>query len=150
VDWEPSTVATPEDAQNYAQYLEKMATSLHAHGIQVTVDIASWSGIWNWTALAATSVDRLITMDTYTNNFTTFASHLDRAVAAFGLSHLGVGLSTTDLSKNSTLPQAEVTKRFNMLIQYGVQEVDIWDMPIPDFWWPLLDQFLGSGATSVA
>lgn len=66
IDWEPTTDALPADAIAYANFLDTLSKALHAVGVQVTADVATWSTIWNLTALAATDIDALITMSTYT------------------------------------------------------------------------------------
>jgi len=84
----------------------------------------------------------MMQMDTYTNNFTRFQSSLQKGIAQIGPAKLGVGLSTLDLSTNATMSPAEVQARFDYIAQFPVLQVDIWQMPIPDFWWDLLKQFL--------
>ena len=49
----------------YADFLTKFGDALHAHGKVLTVDVASWSHIWNYSAIAASSVDRMMVMSTY-------------------------------------------------------------------------------------
>ena len=62
-----------QDAAAYVSFLSVFATELHGAGFRVSVDVASWSPFWDFDAIAAkTAVDTLITMDTYTSNFTRF------------------------------------------------------------------------------
>jgi hypothetical protein len=43
-----------------------MGQHLHTNGLKLTVDVASWNHIWNWTLIAESQADRVITMTTYT------------------------------------------------------------------------------------
>ena len=70
IDWEPPSGAVPKatraDALAYANFLDTLAGALHAHSppLLVSVDVATWSEIWNLTAIAATRVDAIFTMST--------------------------------------------------------------------------------------
>eukprot|EP01006_Ploeotia_vitrea_P060021 TRINITY_DN75169_c0_g1_i1.p1 TRINITY_DN75169_c0_g1~~TRINITY_DN75169_c0_g1_i1.p1 ORF type:complete len:291 (+),score=129.49 TRINITY_DN75169_c0_g1_i1:3-875(+) len=145
IDWEPtSRNATLEDAQQYAAFLDRMAQQLKQRAnLRVTVDISSWSNIWhNWTALADTAVDRVITMSTYTNNFTTFSTNVKRGVDQIGVDKLGVGLASYNLATNQSFSLAEVKERFALIAQLDVQEVDIWRAPIPAAFWYAIKHWL--------
>jgi hypothetical protein len=48
----PHNDCSAEDGNAYALFLSTFADALHAHGFTVTVDIASWSPFWNFTAIA--------------------------------------------------------------------------------------------------
>jgi hypothetical protein len=37
---------------------------------------------------------------------------------------------------------AQLAERFNLIAQHGIDEIDIWDMPVPQAWLPLLEKFL--------
>jgi hypothetical protein len=149
VDWEPAHGnPTALDASNYAGFLGRIAARLRTIDVQLTVDVASWSGIWNWTDLAAEQgIDRYMIMDTYTNRLSTFHSRLQKAVHAFD-SRAGIGMSTLNLATNQSLTQQEVESRFDLILNAtaagGIvpREIAIWDMPIPEYWWPLIDKFL--------
>ena len=99
IDFEPSdpkTNATQDDAQNYAIFLNRFSDAMHqgrllprgptggnVNGFRLSVDTARWSTIWNMTELAATEIDTLITMDTYTSNLNGFASSLKQVIELF-------------------------------------------------------------------
>lgn len=141
IDWEPTTGAgapdpTPADTAAYAQFLDTLARGLHAHGIAVSVDVATWSPIWNLTAIAATAVDYVMTMNTYTSDWTTFQKELALSVAQIPLSKLVVGLEPSD-----GLSAQEVAQRFTALTAAGVHQIALWRTPIPDVWWPYLNAF---------
>lgn len=91
-DWEPTTPdVTPEDALAYAEFLDTLAEALHSVDAVLTVDIAHWGPIWNFTALAATSVDHFMTMGTYTDDAAAWTKYVDDAVRIFSPNQLVVG-----------------------------------------------------------
>ena len=98
--------------------------------------------IWNYSALAATHVDRFITMSTYTSNLTSFVVHASAAVDAFGVDQLGVGLASYHLDTNATWAAWELQGRFALIEYAAVQEVDIWLSPVPDQMMPYLRRFV--------
>lgn len=54
------------DAQKFAKFLQAFGTALHAHGLSLGVDVASWNHIWNFTLLGSDSgIDTIYNMDTY-------------------------------------------------------------------------------------
>jgi hypothetical protein len=88
IDFEPTSAATPQDAADYAKFLDDFAGELHKHGKKLTVAIASWNAIWNWTLLAQTKVDKLMIMSTYTGNWTLFEKFINQGVQQIGLEKL--------------------------------------------------------------
>ncbi len=122
---------------------------MHGIGKQLTVDVGRWSQVFNYPALAATALDRILIMDTYCSNFTTFQERLVSAVRDVGLAKLGVGLSTLNLNTNQPFSAAEIAERFELVSAVGVSQIDLWLMPIPDAnnnmgtsWIPFLSKFL--------
>eukprot|EP01100_Stratorugosa_tubuloviscum_P000240 TRINITY_DN104_c3_g2_i1.p1 TRINITY_DN104_c3_g2~~TRINITY_DN104_c3_g2_i1.p1 ORF type:complete len:278 (-),score=129.90 TRINITY_DN104_c3_g2_i1:153-986(-) len=139
VDFEPTTTATNQDAQDYANFLTKFANALHQVGKKLTVDAATWNPIWNYTLLGQTSVDRICIMSTYTNNDSSFLKNLDLAVSQIPLSKLGIGIEN-DWDPQLTEDQVEL--RFTSTQQAGVNEIDIWKMPMPSsFWWDQIQTY---------
>lgn len=61
--------ATQQDAENYVKFLNLFADELHKFNMKLTVDIATWNSLWNWTLLATSKVDKLCLMSTYTCKF---------------------------------------------------------------------------------
>ena len=55
----------------------------------------------------------------------------------------GVGLETVN-DDNHNLPytEQEIAERFNLIYQNNVQQIDIWDMPIPANWWKYINKFV--------
>ena len=71
VDWEPTDgagnpVPTAADATAYAAFLTVFSDAMHQAGLVTSVDVATWSAIWNLTAIGESSVDMVISMGTYT------------------------------------------------------------------------------------
>ena len=108
IDWEPTSGGgapdpTEEDAQAYAAFLDRFSRALHSAGpYQVSVAVATWSEIWNLTALAGTAVDYIATMSTYTGNLTTWEAQFAHARQAIPLSKLVIGLETVNTEVIST------------------------------------------------
>lgn len=142
LDWEPTDDVTAQDGTDYAAFIQTFADALHAHDLKLTADIATWSPIWNYTAIAATSVDMGISMGTYTSTDTSFTSQLNTLVSNFTAVRSGVGLETVNASTDSRMPMDEVAWRFQQIKLSGAVEVDLWAMPVPPLWWPLLDDFI--------
>lgn len=75
---------TTEDATAYAAFLNHAAASLHsAPGgpYTLSVDVASWSVFWDWDAIAATDIDRVMVMVTHTTHHMPHAASLFVALA---------------------------------------------------------------------
>lgn len=154
LDWEPvasNTTApvTTDDAIAYANFIGVFAEALQKQGLELGVDIATWvtvSGgptLWNYTAIAATSVDHGISMGTYTNNDDSFTNQLNLVTQAFGARAV-VGLDTVNASDGSAIVDSEVAFRFNAIEEAGVDSIAIWDMPIPENFWPYIESFLAN------
>ena len=145
VDWEPvdgkgAPTPTSADALAYAGFLDTLAKALHAAGpYQLSVAVATWSPIWNLTAIGATDVDFVASMGTYTGGFATWRRQLGELLAAVPRSKAVVGLETTnDDNGGRPFTTDELKERFDALSSAGVRAVGIWRSPIPDNWWPFL------------
>ena len=138
IDWEPPAADKPTaaDAAAYAAFLDALARARHAHGLLVTVDVATWSKIWDMRAIGATAVDAVFTMNTYTAGDALWAQQLAEDVAAVPADKLVVGLQTTAHGK--PFNASDVALRFNAIKAAGVRRVGIWDAPVPDAWGPFL------------
>jgi len=141
LDWEPTDNVTDEDGIRYAEFIETFSQALHQHHLLLSVDVATWSPIWNYTAIAATSVDMIISMGTYTSTDSSFSKQLDLLLSSFGSERSGVGLETVNASTSERISLDEVVWRFQQISLSGAREVDIWCMPVPPLWWPLLRSF---------
>jgi hypothetical protein len=141
VDWEPTSgngapAPTPDDTVAYAAFLNALADGLHAHALQVSVDVATWSPIWNLTLIGQTHVDYVMTMNTYTSDWATWQKELAIVLQDIPLSKLVVGMET-----DVALTSQDVANRFAALDAAGVRQIALWRTPIPDIWWPFLDKF---------
>lgn len=136
IDWEPLASApsppTPSDAAAYAQFLHQFALKLWSSGLVLTVDIASWSQLYDFTLLndAFRSIpgSRLITMDTYATNSTSWDHAFSKAIGAIDTTVLGVGLMLCDDSTGTPLPIPELERRLNVLNRYQIEQIDVSDM----------------------
>jgi len=150
IDWEPNEGATAEDAQLYANFLTTFANAMHKNKFKVTVDVAQWSPIWNFTLLGQTTVDRVMNMETYSGNDTQFIQELDYAIETIGLEKLGVGVQIVNPTTSELLTQSQVEFRFVESAKRGVQEIDIWRSPLPPYWWPVIGNFSDNTTTPQA
>ncbi len=148
IDFEPAQMANASVAAAYASFLTGFADALHQHGKKLTVDIATWNPIWNFTALANTTVNTLYDMGTYASPSLNFAAALGYANDTIPHSKLGVGLITVNVNNGAVLQNYSVSARFIALESYGVLKIAVWDMPLASYWWPYLHQFIGTGSVS--
>ena len=140
VDWEPTGPATSQDAADYATFMNQFSDAMHAAGKKLTMTYASWNPIWNLTLLGKTNVDKIMTMSTYTANFTTFHKKLSEAIySGVPLSKLGIGLQD---DTSTPIDATEIKLRCSMIRATGVEEIDIWQAPIPDYWLDPLRRFV--------
>ena len=142
-DWEPSTgsgdpVPTPQDTAAYAAFLGVASDALHAAGLKVSVDVATWSKIWDLAAIGKTSIDMVISMGTYTDNWTSWQAQLNDLLNAVPLGKAVVGFESTRPSDGLPYNETQLKERFDALKVRGVRSVGIWKSPIPDNFWPYL------------
>lgn len=145
LDWEPTgNDVTDEDGLDYAKFIDTFAKALHEVGLKLTVDYATWSPIWNVTAIADTAADKLISMGTYTSTDSSFSHQLEILMDAVGGdgSRAGVGLENVNASTGERISLNEILWRFDEIVNSGAQEIDIWRMPVPPLWWPLIENFV--------
>lgn len=140
IDFEPTVNAQPADTVNYAAFLTKLADALHTNGKKLTVDVATWNPLWNYTLLSQTTVDRINVMGTYTANDTTWVQQFERAYDAITINKLGIGLETD----NANYTDSQLQMRFDTITKHGVQEVDLWKVDVPDSWWPYIETYVKS------
>lgn len=138
IDFEPTVDGTAQDAADYIVFLNKLADRLHQNSKRLTVDIANWNPVWDWSGLGKSKVDTVMLMSTYTGTDSTFRTMFERGVREIGVAKLGVGLES-DLK--NPLTKDQLTFRFNLIQSANIQEIDIWRMGIPDIWWPFIEKF---------
>ncbi len=133
IDFEPDNPMGAEDAQRYVLFLNGFAAALHAAGKRLSVDVASWNPIWNFTLLAESQVDVVHQMDTYccNDNYTEWKRVLERSTAAFPDRLLSVGLIT----EQPQLSGANLTMRLNHLTTLGLSRAAYWKIPMPQSYW---------------
>lgn len=130
IDWEPTVHATAQDALDYAAFLGHLGTTLHAKGLTLSVDVATWNSIWNITALATQPIDRIITMATYTANPTTWAKHFQYYVDNVPVERLGIGLMAVNVNTNRNYTLSTLKERMAAMEQAGIQSMSIWKLPL--------------------
>lgn len=59
---------TAQDAADYIVFLNKLADRLHQNSKRLTVDIANWNPVWDWSGLGKSKVDTVMLMSTYTGD----------------------------------------------------------------------------------
>ena len=142
IDFEPNTASTEADGVAYAAWLTRFGDALHAAGKVLSVDVGhADAGLWNFSALAASSVDEVVTMGTYCAEFSLFKTRLQQAVELIGTHKLTVGLMSTNPNTGKPFALDEVQERFNAVAAANVQRLAIWQAPVPDNWWPLIRKF---------
>jgi len=140
IDFEPETGDPPKenDARNFAAFVDQFAKALHKEGFNLTVDIASWCALFDDGLLAATAVDRFITMSTYAVGLDDFKYIVKVKYNQYYGSKLGVGLCTgTQLSAEAIKNRLDYVLLFD-----DIDYVGIWDTPIPSEWTPVLKSFV--------
>ena len=146
-DFEPTDDSpSQDDAIGYANFLRTARKVFWAEGkMFLTVDVAEWSSIWNWTLINAaltepflepsldTPVGYLVTMSTYANGAATFVERLQVALATISPRALVIGLDVWH-SDPAQMNATSVAFRIGALAAAGVCRVGVWQVPIPTFW----------------
>eukprot|EP01084_Bolivina_argentea_P243362 408002_1 len=152
VDWEPQTGPQPteQDAINYALFLNKFAQEMHSINKQLSVDIGSWNLLWNLTLISQTEIDYIITMNTYTNHYKTWLNALNEDMQQINNwnDKLVVGLSTFNLSAKKPFSENQLQMRFDILQEYNIHKIGIWDMPLQSDWQHFLTEFVNNATTT--
>ena len=65
-------------------------------------------------------------------------------MAVIGTDRLGVGLEVLNAETGVPLPADQVQWRINQVESHGCNEIDVWDEPLPDYWWDMLAEFANS------
>jgi len=139
LDFEPNGAAnppgpepTPADAVAYAAFLNVVADAMHARGVKVGVDIATWSPFWDYSLLNSTRVDWLFDMESYQAPQAGFEKAVLHAQQFLSADKYVCGLETHPF--NST----ELAQRFAFLRERNVGRVAVWSSPMPAEWLPYL------------
>jgi len=139
IDWEPTSSGpkiTKQDSIDYANFLDQLAVQAHLNGLKVSVDVATWSDIWDLKLIGATRVDYIANMETYVKNNTVWLQELADSLELLPVDKLVVGLEC-----DVDLTDSDIALRLNALLAAKIKQIGIWKSPIPDAWWTLLDEF---------
>jgi hypothetical protein len=160
-DWEPPAPPTPtsEDGLNYANFLGTARKVLGSGKSKafISVDIGLWSAVWNWTAIRDALGDHddanhtsslpkavIVPMSTYTYDPDLFGQRLQLIRTIFHATGervtTAVGLDTWAPGPDQ-LNATVVSSRLQLIKAAGFCQIGIWQLPLPDAWWPLLAEF---------
>ena len=139
IDIEPEHREEPthDDTIKYANFVNVLAKSLHAIGVNLTVCIANWSPLFDGNFLKLTEVDRFIQMSTYTANLPRFEEIVNESLDFYGTKQLAIGLQQLNSYSASDLQKRLDYLRFKNITMFG-----LWATPIRENWIPLLDAFV--------
>jgi len=149
VDFEPKTGIVANDAVLYAQFLTKFAERMHLVGKKLQVDVATWTILWNFPLLSASKVDEILTMSTYSGNYTLFSSSLMKAVREITLPKINIGHMITNTVNNSNpfTPQ-QIDERMALVARHKLQNIGMWRthafLSTGSHWWRSFNKFLTS------
>ncbi len=192
LDFEPTgNLITYEDGINYCEFLKLFQLKLYENQLNLHVDLASWSKIWNFTCFNNVIHENtiLFSMDTYTTNFTLFQRGLIKMINSFQnqsvgeeeeekgkeeeenlfelefnnfdmkwKNHLDLNENENNSEKQLELIEANsrigiglecdlnlslegLVKRIQLITEFNISHIGIWQMPVPDEWWPILTQW---------
>jgi hypothetical protein len=155
-DFEPTDDSPSQaDAIGYANFLRIARRVFWEQGkMFLTVDVAEWSTVWNWTlinsalteplSLPATRVSvpvgLLVTMSTYATSDSIFVERLQKAIQIVSPNALVVGLDVWH-SDPDEMNRTQVAYRIGALAAVGVCRVGVWQVPLPIFWVEQLTAF---------
>lgn len=74
---------------------------------------------------------------------------LERAVTEIGIEKLGIGLERINPDDDQPYSNAQLQERFELISNYRIEEIDIWDLPIPQNFWQFIDTFIGYSCISI-
>ena len=139
IDIEPAFREEPvrDDVVKFANFVNVLAKSLHAVGVNLTVCIANWSVFFDGSLLILTEVDKFIHMSTYTVKLERFEEIVNSALKIYGSERLAVGLQQMDY-----FSAADLQKRLDFLVNKNISMFGLWATPIREDWVPLLDAFV--------
>ena len=164
-DWEPMhQPANATDAKHLADFFvlaRKVAFhATNGSSLKMTLCISTWNHIWNYSELShAMTVQpgtsegnsagptwfptgELMTMNTYTANDKAFTSGLHMSIRDIANTTLVVGLySHNNHDPLQKMNSTEVAFRMGALAVEGICRIAIWATPLPEWWWPQLEQF---------
>jgi len=129
-------VPTPADGAAYVDFLNTVSDALHARGVLVSVDIATWSAFWDYSSLGASRVDWLCDMESYNPDFDAFQKQV-----AFAKAHLPPEKYVVGLEDHPSFNETDVAERFAVLRGAGLRKIAVWSTPMPAMWMPFIEAF---------
>lgn len=121
IDFEPAS-NIQNVAQAYAQFLGNLANALHAAGVRLNVDFATWNGsqnLWNLQELSAQSgIDFFTDMMTYDASMTNVQNALNNNLKVVGSRYVMGILTVTD--------DPTIVQRLALAQSSGINSVAIW------------------------
>ena len=144
LDWEPTDDVKDGDGEDYAAFIDTFAKALHKENLKLTVDIATWSSVWDYDALPLTSADEFISMGSYTSNDNSYMNQLNLMKDTFGVNKAGIGLETVNASNSERLTLDEVAFRFKAIMDMGFTSIALWKSPVPPGWLPFIEKYINT------
>ena len=153
IDWEPEKGVLASDAPKYVDFLGKVVTAFDQHGLELNVDVASWTVLYNFTGISqAMSVgpveNRMITMDTYAGSQSGWEKAFNKAITSVtSIERLGIGLDTVNPNNGLPLTKEDLAWRFGYIQDHKIQEVDFWMMNSTimgqsSYFWDVMEHYL--------
>ena len=156
LDFEPyDGHGVADDGRGYGAFLKTFADALHAATPprKLSLDFFSNLPLWDLAAMNASSVDYMISMDTYVPGNATFEAYYNLAAAHIAPDRLGVGMCTGVQNSHPFTPfgpdpcgteawtPARVLERMKYLLTVPFAQLNLWVLPVPDAWWNGLQFF---------
>jgi len=140
IDFEPEFGVVKSDASLYATFVDLFAKELQKEGLILSIDVATWSILWDYDLLGKTSVNKIYTMQTYTNNITRFTNEVQHIVQAIGKEKAAVGFDS-DITGTSNLPQM-----LSVLEEWNIGDIGLWrdNSVVPSQWFDFIANFLNN------
>jgi hypothetical protein len=103
----------------------------------LAIDVATWSPLWDFNMLGKTSVDKIYTMQTYSNNITYVEQEVKLLVTSVG-SKAAIGFDS-DITGAETLSHV-----LPILESYNIQDIGVWrdNNVVENDWWKFITAFL--------
>jgi len=140
IDFEPEHGVVVGDAKLYADFVDLFAKQLQKEGLILGIDVATWSVLWNYELLGKTAVNKVYTMQTYTNNMTRFSGEVNHIVNSIGTGKAAIGMDS-DATTTDKLPEI-----LGILEKSGIQDIGLWrdNTAVDEKWFTFMAQFLNS------
>jgi len=148
IDFEPVYGVTVQDGVDFAAFLNTFAVALHVYEMTLSVDVASWNtNFWNFSLIAATAIDYVITMDTYEAGWKQWLHDFDHALETIPIKKLGIGLESTKPS-GQPWTEEDLFRRFQSITASQVIQIDIWDLPINNSMWSFISNWTNTNLSN--